>query len=100
MLEALAYARQPVRVKFAGTADQPAYQDELKSLARKLRVQNRVEWLGQITEEENANCIRGRSRSFIRRSMRIMATSPGSNVGVQAFACLLRLRWAIGICHS
>lgn len=52
VLEALAYARKPVRVKFAGTADQPAYQDELKSLARKLRVQNRVEWLGQITEEE------------------------------------------------
>jgi glycosyltransferase involved in cell wall biosynthesis len=52
VLEALAYAKQPVRVKFAGTADQPAYQDELKSLARKLRVQKQVEWLGQITEEE------------------------------------------------
>lgn len=52
VLEALAHTRQPVRVRFAGAADQPAYQSELKSLARKLRVHNRVEWLGEIDEEE------------------------------------------------
>lgn len=52
VLEALALTRQPVRVRFAGTADQPAYQNELKNAARKLRVHNRVEWLGQIGETE------------------------------------------------
>jgi glycosyltransferase involved in cell wall biosynthesis len=52
LLEALAYTKQAVRVKLAGAADQPAYQNELKALARKLRVQDRVEWLGQIPEEE------------------------------------------------
>jgi glycosyltransferase involved in cell wall biosynthesis len=52
VLEALAHTRQPVRVCFAGAADQPAYQNELKSLARKLRVHNRVEWLGEIGEPE------------------------------------------------
>src|SRR5215813_14144885 len=52
VLEALAHTKNPVRVRFAGAADQPAYQNELKSLARKLRVQNRVDWLGQIEEEE------------------------------------------------
>jgi glycosyltransferase involved in cell wall biosynthesis len=52
VLEALAHTRQPVRVRFAGAADQPAYQHELKSLARKLRVHNRVEWLGEIGEKE------------------------------------------------
>ena len=52
VLEALAHTKQPVRVKFAGAADQPAYQNELRSLARKLRVQDRVEWLGLISEEE------------------------------------------------
>ena len=52
VLEALAHTKSPVHVKFAGAADQPAYQSELKSLARKLRVHNRVEWLGQIDEKQ------------------------------------------------
>ena len=37
---------------FAGTSDQPSYADELKSLARKLKVQQRVEWLGGISSDE------------------------------------------------
>ena len=41
-----------MRVRFAGSADHPDYQEELKANARKLRIQNRVEWLGQITEAE------------------------------------------------
>ena len=52
VLEALAYTKKPVRVRFAGTADQPAFQNELRSAARKLRVHDRVEWLGQISENE------------------------------------------------
>jgi glycosyltransferase involved in cell wall biosynthesis len=52
VLEALAHTREPVRVRFAGTPDYPAYLEELKSLARKLKVQSRVEWLGQVTEDE------------------------------------------------
>jgi glycosyltransferase involved in cell wall biosynthesis len=52
VLAALAHTKEPVRLRFAGAADQPAYQNELKSLARKLRVHNRVEWLGQIDEKE------------------------------------------------
>jgi glycosyltransferase involved in cell wall biosynthesis len=50
VLEALAYTKRPVRVRFAGTADQPNYLTELRSAARKLRVHDRVEWLGQIDE--------------------------------------------------
>jgi glycosyltransferase involved in cell wall biosynthesis len=52
VLEALAQTRQPVRVRFAGAPDYPAYVDELKQLARKLKAQQRVEWLGQVTEDE------------------------------------------------
>lgn len=52
VLEALAHTRQPVRVRFAGTPDYPAYIDELKRLARKLKVQERAEWLGQVSEQE------------------------------------------------
>ncbi|MDX6611479.1 MAG: hypothetical protein QOD75_665 [Blastocatellia bacterium] len=51
VLEALALTSAAVRVRFAGTADNPAYASELKALARKLRVHDRVEWLGQISEE-------------------------------------------------
>lgn len=52
VLEALVHTRNPVRVCFAGTSDQPAYADELKALARKLKVQQRVEWLGPISGAE------------------------------------------------
>jgi glycosyltransferase involved in cell wall biosynthesis len=52
VLEALAMTKSPVRVKFAGTADQPAYSNELRALARRMRVHDRIEWLGQISEEE------------------------------------------------
>jgi glycosyltransferase involved in cell wall biosynthesis len=51
VLQALALTKERVRVKFAGTADTPGYINELKSSARKLRVQDRVDWLGQISEE-------------------------------------------------
>lgn len=51
-LEALALTRSPVRLCFAGTSDHPDYTDKLQSLARKLRVQKRVEWLGGIGEDE------------------------------------------------
>ena len=52
MLEALVHTRHPVRVCFAGTSDQPSYADQLKSHARKLKVHQRVEWLGPISGEE------------------------------------------------
>jgi glycosyltransferase involved in cell wall biosynthesis len=52
VLEALARTREPVRVRFAGTPDLPSYINELQSLARQLKVQQRVEWLGQVSEDE------------------------------------------------
>ena len=52
IVEALARTRRPVRVRFAGAADFPPYQRELQALARRLRVEDRAEWLGQVTEED------------------------------------------------
>ena len=52
VLEALAHTHNPVRICFAGSSDQPSYADELASLARKLKVHKRVEWLGPVGEEE------------------------------------------------
>ena len=51
-LQALALTRNPVQLCFAGISDHPDYTDKLQSLARKLKVQKRVEWLGGITEDE------------------------------------------------
>lgn len=52
VLEALAHTKSPVRVRFAGTSDRPDYKNELRSLARNLRVQGQAEWLGQVSEIE------------------------------------------------
>ena len=52
VLEALAKTTHPVRVRFAGSPDTPAYAEELAGLSRMLGVGKRVEWLGQVTEKE------------------------------------------------
>jgi glycosyltransferase involved in cell wall biosynthesis len=52
VLEALAATRHPVRVRFAGAADHPAYARQLDELAQRLGVAARVEWLGHIGEAE------------------------------------------------
>ena len=52
VLEALAHTRNPVAVKFAGSADESSYEDELQRQARRLGVERRVQWLGQISEKE------------------------------------------------
>jgi glycosyltransferase involved in cell wall biosynthesis len=52
VLEALTHTRQPVCIHFAGAASSPAYGDELAALARKLKVDTRVAWLGQISEQD------------------------------------------------
>ena len=51
-VQALAMTRNPVRICFAGIADHPSHTEKLQSLARKLKVQKRVDWLGGIDEEE------------------------------------------------
>jgi glycosyltransferase involved in cell wall biosynthesis len=52
VLEALSLTRQPVRVRFAGVTDERTYGEELQVLARMLKVDRQVEWLGTVSEEE------------------------------------------------
>jgi glycosyltransferase involved in cell wall biosynthesis/SAM-dependent methyltransferase len=52
VLEALALTRQPVVVGFAGAADEAAYAEQLRAIARSRGVEERVRWLGNISEEE------------------------------------------------
>jgi len=52
VLRALAHTRLPVRVRFAGWADEPGYLRELQRLAGDVGVARRVEWLGLVDEEE------------------------------------------------
>jgi glycosyltransferase involved in cell wall biosynthesis len=52
ILEALARTHQPVRVRFAGIAEHLSHAEGLKAQAHQLDIQQRVEWLGEVTEEE------------------------------------------------
>jgi glycosyltransferase involved in cell wall biosynthesis len=52
VLQALAVTQRPVYVRFAGAADEPHYGEALEMLAHELDIGHRVEWLGQVTEEE------------------------------------------------
>src|SRR5882762_207929 len=61
VIEALKYTREPVVVRFAGAADEPGFEKKLKSQVRSLKLGNRVEFLGEITEaekrEQYARCV-------------------------------------------
>jgi glycosyltransferase involved in cell wall biosynthesis len=52
VIESLMRTKEKIRVRFAGNADNPHFANELRALAKKLRVSDRVEWLGQISEEQ------------------------------------------------
>lgn len=52
VLEALAQTRHPVRVHFAGTAADGITASHLHAVARRLDVENRVLWLGQLSETD------------------------------------------------
>lgn len=52
VLQAMAQTTHPVRVRFSGSPENPAFAKELMNLAHKLEVDKRVEWLGYITEAE------------------------------------------------
>lgn len=60
VLEALARTRQPVRVVFSGSADNPEDLERLKETTKKLGLERRVDWLGRVSHERMlelyANC--------------------------------------------
>lgn len=51
VLRALALTRHPVRIRFAGVADNAAYGEEMLQLAHKLRVHTRTDWMGYLDEK-------------------------------------------------
>jgi glycosyltransferase involved in cell wall biosynthesis len=51
VLDALARTRRPVRIRFAGAAEQPSYAETLRAQAYQLDVHARVTWLGPVAEE-------------------------------------------------
>ncbi|HKP73616.1 MAG TPA: glycosyltransferase family 4 protein [Pyrinomonadaceae bacterium] len=55
VLEALAQTEHPVRVRFTGAIGNARYYAELATLARTLKVEQRVEWLGEVSEDEKLN---------------------------------------------
>jgi glycosyltransferase involved in cell wall biosynthesis len=51
ILDALSRTTHAVKVHFAGTPEYPPYMDVLMKLAQDLGVNNRVKWLGHVTEQ-------------------------------------------------
>jgi glycosyltransferase involved in cell wall biosynthesis len=51
VVEALALCEEPVRVRFAGQAEDPGYEREIADRASDLRLAGRIEWLGAIPDE-------------------------------------------------
>jgi len=52
VLQALAQTTNPVRVRFSGSPENPAFARDLINLTQQLKLGKRVEWLGYISEEE------------------------------------------------
>lgn len=52
VIEAMAQTRNPVQLRFAGIPDRQSYLDELNSLARKLKVADRVKWLHELPDDK------------------------------------------------
>lgn len=52
VLEAMAFTRSDVRVRFAGTPDYPPHLDELKSSVARLGLEGRATFLGHVTDSE------------------------------------------------
>ena len=61
VIESLAATREKVRVRFSGQPDYAPYGERIMKLAAKLGVEDRVEWMGQLSEDEKrkayAHCI-------------------------------------------
>ena len=60
-IQALGLCREPVRLCFAGEADNPGQREECVRAVRELGLDHRVEWRGMVTEEEKrdlyAHCL-------------------------------------------
>jgi len=60
-IRALAHCRERVRIRFAGEPDSPGQQTECANIVRELKVSDRIEWLGMVSEEHKrdlyANCL-------------------------------------------
>jgi len=55
VLQALAMTREPVRILFAGVPEVPVMAVELQQLTESLGLGERVEWLGNVSEEEKTS---------------------------------------------
>jgi glycosyltransferase involved in cell wall biosynthesis len=51
VVEALSLCEEPVRVRFAGRAEDPGYEREIADRVGELRLSARIEWLGEVAGE-------------------------------------------------
>jgi glycosyltransferase involved in cell wall biosynthesis len=58
-MEAMRHVRSPFRLVLAGVADDPSYEAELRHLARRMGVEDKVVFRGWVSEEEKADLLAG-----------------------------------------
>ncbi|MEX0330287.1 MAG: glycosyltransferase family 4 protein [Puniceicoccaceae bacterium] len=58
-VEALALTRQPVKIRFSGSPDNPRNLVELKALVKKLKLEKRVQFLGRIPFDDMVDLYAG-----------------------------------------
>ncbi|MBM2295140.1 glycosyltransferase family 4 protein [Sulfitobacter pseudonitzschiae] len=56
ILEALAETRDSIRIVFAGVPDTRAYFDQLRQKAYDLNIEDRITWLGEVSDAELIKC--------------------------------------------
>lgn len=55
VVQALAKCREPVQIRFAGTADHPDAEAQCRDAARTLGVERRIEWLGPVSDAQKVD---------------------------------------------
>ena len=81
VVEALALCQEPVRVRFAGMADDLAYEREVSARMRLHRVTERVEFLGAVSDDTN--------RDLYARCLAVLYTPVDEDYGYVTLEAML-----------
>ncbi|ARU55002.1 glycosyltransferase, group 1 [Oleiphilus messinensis] len=92
VIEALALTQQPVVMYFAGSAEEPDYENKLKQKAAELGVSDRIKWLGRVTDQEK--------RQFYARSLAVVFPPVDEDYGYITLEAMLSRKAVITLSDS
>jgi glycosyltransferase involved in cell wall biosynthesis len=91
-IEALAHTRAKVRIRFSGSNMDPGYYESCMALARRSKVQSRVEWLGTTSEAAK--------RDLYARSLGVLFPSLDEDYGYVTLEAMLAHKPVIACADS